>query len=199
MQLLLGKIIGLGALGLTQFLVWGGAGLLLIRLGQTVPFLAGIEFPIDLMLVFLVYFLLSYFLLSSLMAGLGAIAGSEEESRQYSSILSLIWVMPFFLITSLITDPDSPLAVALTLIPFTAPMTVLMRMGFGSVPAWQLVASLVILLLSTLLVVWASGRVFRWALLLYGKRPTPRELWRVIRQSPHTATVEAQAAKDGLA
>ncbi|MEO8613282.1 MAG: ABC transporter permease [Chloroflexota bacterium] len=194
MQLLLGKIIGLGLLGLTQLLIWAAAGALLIHFGQASPALAGVTFPIDLMIVFVVYFMLSYFLLSSLMAGLGAIAGSAEESRQFSSIISLIWIIPFFLITSLISEPNGPLAVILTLIPFTAPMTVLLRMGFSTVPAWQLAASIIILLASALLVVWASSKVFRWALLLYGKRITLRELWHVIRQSPHTATVTAQSS-----
>jgi len=195
-QLLLGKILGLGALGLTQLVVWGAAGYVLLRFGQAIPFLSGISFPTDLALIFLIYFLLSYFLLASLMAGLGAIVGSEEESRQYSTILSLIWIIPFFLIPTLIDAPNSPLAIALTLIPFTAPMTVLLRSGFGSVPTWQLAVSIGILLLSGLLVVVACARVFRWALLLYGKRPGPRELWRVIRQAPHTATVEAQPTQE---
>ena len=198
MQLLLGKIIGLGLLGLTQLVVWGIAGFVLIRVGQAAPFLAGISFPTDLALIFVAYFILSYFLLASLMAGLGAIAGSAEESRQYSSIISLVWIIPFFLITTLIDDPNSPLAVALTLIPFTAPMTVLLRMGFASVSAWQLAASIGILLVTALLVVWASARVFRWALLLYGKRPSPREIWRVIRQSPDTATVTARSPQEQL-
>jgi ABC-2 type transport system permease protein len=196
MQMLLGKILGLGALGLTQLVVWGVAGVVLMRLGQTLPFLAGLDVPTDLMLLFLVYFILSYFLFASLMAGLGAVAGSEEESRQYSGIFSLIWVIPFFFIVNLINEPNGSLAVALTLIPFTAPMTVLLRAGFGSIPTWQLVASLGILLVSAVVIVWASARVFRWGLLLYGKRITPRELWRVIRQSPQTATVEAHAAKE---
>ncbi len=198
MQLLLGKIIGLGLLGLTQLLVWGVAGFVLIRVGQAAPFLAGISFPTDLAVVFVIYFILSYFLLASLMAGLGAIAGSAEESRQYSSIISLVWVIPFFLITTLIEDPNSPLAVALTLIPFTAPMTVLLRMGFTSVPTVQLVASIGILFVTAIIVVWASARVFRWALLLYGKRPSPRELWRVIRNSPDSATVTAQPPQEQL-
>jgi ABC-2 type transport system permease protein len=193
MQLLLGKIIGLGLLGLTQLFIWGAAGAVLIRAGQTLPFLNGVAFPTDLMIVFVVYFTLSYFLLSSLMAGLGAIAGSAEESRQFSSIVSLVWIIPFFLITNLISEPNSPLAVVLSLIPFTAPMTVLLRMGFSTVPAWQLAASIIILLVSALLVVWASSKVFRWALLLYGKRISLREIWQVIRQSPHTATTTAQS------
>jgi ABC-2 type transport system permease protein len=198
MQMLLGKIIGLGALGLTQLVVWGIAGGLLIHYGQAVPLLNGLSFPTDLMIVFVIYFILSYFLLASLMAGLGAIAGSEQESRQYSGIISLMFAIPFFFIGAFIDDPNGSLPVALTLIPFTAPMTALLRLGLAAVPAWQIIASLVILLFTSALVVWASARVFRWGLLLYGKRPTPRELWRVIRSSPRTATVVAHTDEKGV-
>jgi ABC-2 type transport system permease protein len=195
MQMLLGKILGLGALGLTQLVVWGGAGAILIGLGQTLPFLKGVVFPLDMVAVFVVYFILSYFLLASLMAGLGAVAGSEQESRQFSTILSFVFVIPFVMIGTFITEPNAPIAVALTFIPFTAPMTVLLRMGFGSVPFWQIAISLVILFASSVFVVWASARVFRWALLLYGKRITIRELWRVIRSSPEVAVSQARAAE----
>jgi ABC-2 type transport system permease protein len=198
MQMLLGKIIGLGALGLTQLIVWGVAGGLLIRFGQAAPLLNGLSFPTDLMIVFVVYFILSYFLLASLMAGLGAIAGSEQESRQYSGVISLLFVIPFFFIETFITDPNGSLPVALTLIPFTAPMTALLRLGLAAVPAWQIIASLIILLFTSAVIVWSSARVFRWGLLLYGKRPTPRELWHVIRSSPRTATVAAHADEKGV-
>jgi len=184
MQMLMGKIIGLGALGLTQLLIWGGAGALLMRVGQRFPFLNGISFPVDMMVVFVIFFLVSYFLLASLMAGIGAVVGSEQESRQFASILSLILVIPFFFLTTFINDPNSPLALALTFIPFTAPMTILLRMGFGNVPIWQLVISLAILILSSFFVIWASARVFRWGLLLYGKRIGIREILRVIWSSP---------------
>jgi ABC-2 type transport system permease protein len=200
MQLLLGKILGLGLLGLTQIVVWGVASALLLRVGQSLPFLAGIAFPTDLVLVFLVYFILSYFLFSSLMAGIGVLVGSEQESRQFSGILSLIWVIPFFALTSLISDPNSPLAIALTLIPFTAPLTALLRLGFSAVPSWQIIASLLILLVTAVVVTWASARVFRWGLLLYGKRVGPRELLRVIRQAPPAGTVVAtQASQESAA
>ncbi len=183
-QLLMGKIFGLGALGLTQLVIWGAAGALTVRFGQSFPFLNGISFPVDMMVVFVIFFLVSYFLLASLMAGIGAIVGSEQESRQFASLLSLILVIPFFFLTTFINDPNSPLALALTFIPFTAPMTILLRMGFGSVPIWQLALSLAILLLTSFFVIWASARVFRWGLLLYGKRIGFREVLRVIWSSP---------------
>lgn len=184
MQLLMGKIIGLGALGLTQLVIWGAAGAFLVRFGQQFPFLNGISFPIDMMIVFVIFFLVSYFLLASLMAGIGAVVGSEQESRQFASLLSLILVIPFFFLTTFINNPGSPLALALTFIPFTAPMTILLRMGFSSVPLWQLAISFVILVLTSLFVIWASARVFRWGLLLYGKRISIREVLRIIWSSP---------------
>ncbi len=198
MQMLLGKIIGLGTLGLTQLVVWGVAGGLLLKFGQAAPLLNGLSFPTDLAIAFIIYFILSYFLLASLMAGLGAVAGSEQESRQYSGIISLLFVIPFFFISTFIDDPNGNLPIALTLIPFTAPMTALLRLGLTAVPAWQIIASLLILLVTSALVVWGSARVFRWGLLLYGKRVTPRELWRVVRSSPSTATVVAHADEKGV-
>ncbi len=190
MQLLMGKILGLGALGLTQLVIWGGAGVILISVGQQFPFLNGIGFPIDMMVVFVVFFIVSYFLLASLMAGIGAVVGSEQESRQFASLISLILVIPFFFLATFINDPNSPIALALSFIPFTSPITILLRMGFGSVPMWQLALSLVILLLTTLFIIWASARVFRWGLLLHGKRMSIREIVRVIWASPEIGVIQ---------
>ncbi|MBI5669495.1 MAG: ABC transporter permease [Chloroflexi bacterium] len=196
MQMLLGKVIGLGLLGLTQMVVWGAGIVLLITFGQTVPALKGIVVPTDLMLVFFVYFVLSYFLLSSLMAGIGAVVGSEQESRQISSIVSLLWVLPFFFFASFLSDPNGTVPLILTLVPFTAPTTVLMRMGFAAVPTWQLVLSLAILLVTAIVTVWASARLFRWGLLRYGKRISLRDLLRVIRRSPEADISVAHSAQE---
>ncbi len=193
-QMLMGKIIGLGALGLTQLVIWAGAGAILMRVGQQFPFLNGISFPVDMMVVFAVFFLVSYFLLASLMAGIGAVVGSEQESRQFASLLSLVLVIPFFFLTTFISDPNSPLALALTFIPFTAPMTILLRMGFSAVPIWQLGLSLAILILTSFFFIWASARVFRWGLLLYGKRIGFREVLRVIWSSPEMGISVKQEA-----
>jgi ABC-2 type transport system permease protein len=190
-QLLFGKIIGLGLLGLTQMVVWFGAGFVLIRFGQGLPALNGVEFPVDLMLIMLAYFLLSYFLLATLMAGLGVVAGSDQESRQYASIISLLFIIPFFLIASIIEDPNGSVALIFSLIPVTAPMTMLLRLGFSSVPTGQLIASLLILLLTAVLVAWASTRVFRWALLRYDVRTTLREILSVIRRPTRDVAVSA--------
>lgn len=194
-QLLGGKILGLGALGLTQIVIWLVAGALLIRFGQTLPALDGIVFPTDLMIVLLVYFVLAYFLLAAVQAGIGALVGSEEESRQYSSILAILFVIPFFFIVTFMSEPNGTTAMILTFIPFTSPMSMLLRLGFGAVPAWQIVASVVILLVTTILIAWLSARVFRWALLRYGKHFSLRDIWRGLRSSSRMETVAAQSAQ----
>jgi ABC-2 type transport system permease protein len=188
MQLLAGKILGLGLLGLTQLAVWLLGGFALLRLGNNVPLLSGVSVPPDIIVISAIYFVLAYFLMGSIMAGIGAVVGSEQESRQIAGIFSIVLFIPMFFIISFITDPEGVVPLVLTLIPFTAPMSVLLRLSFATIPAWQLILSIVILALTTVFVVWASARIFRWALLLYGKRPGLRELWRAVRRSPRIET-----------
>jgi ABC-2 type transport system permease protein len=168
--------------------IWLVGGAITLTLGHMNNVLNGVVIPVDLAVVAIVYFMLGYFLLSSVMAGIGVVIGSEQESRQFSAIFSLLLVIPFFLITSFITDPNGTVVTFLTLFPLTSPVSMIIRLGFSSVPTWQLIASVVILLLTALVVSWASARIFRWALLLYGKRPGIRELIRVIRRPAHMAT-----------
>jgi len=188
LQLLYGKIIGLGLLGPTQLAIWLIGGYATLAISHQANVLTGLTIPPDLVAVGLIYFALGYFLLASVMAGIGVVIGSEQESRQFSAIFSLLLVIPFFLITSFITDPNGAVVTFLTLFPLTSPVSMILRLGFSSVPTWQLIASLVLLLLTGLVVSWASARIFRWALLLYGKRPGIRELIRVIRRPAHMAT-----------
>ncbi len=196
LQLLFGKIIGLGLLGLTQLLIWLIGGYITLMVGHNLSFLEGVTIPPDLLIVGIVYFLLGYFLLATIMAGIGVVIGSEQESRQFAAIFTIVLIIPFFLITSFITDPNGTVVTVLSLFPLTAPISVILRVGFSSIPTWQLIASIVILLLTSLVTAWVSARIFRWALLLYGKRPSIPELIRVIRRPPAmgtSATGEAQS------
>lgn len=180
MQLLLGKILGLGLLGLLQVVTLLGAALIGLAVGNNLEFLQGISLPADLALMSLVYFLLTYFLLAALMAALGAIANSEQESRQISGFLTIPIMIPYILFVVFITDPNGTLPMILSFIPFTAPMAILIRMGLTDVPTWQILLSMGIMLVTILIVIWASSRIFRWGLLLYGKPFNLREILRVI-------------------
>jgi ABC-2 type transport system permease protein len=84
----------------------------------------------------------------------------------------------------------------LTLFPLTSPVAVMLRLGFGSVPVWQLIASIMLLLLTTLFTAWASAKIFRWALLMYGKRPGLRDIARALRR-PATMQTSATAERAG--
>lgn len=194
LQLLGGKIIGLGLVGLTMLALWalvGGIGLLL---GRNTQFVSGISIPPDLLILSIIYFILGYFLTGSIMAGIGAVVGTEQESRQIGGILSLLNVIPLFFFFNFITDPNGTVPTILTLIPFTAPLSALLRLGYGAVPAWQLAASLLILLLTTVFTMWASARVFRWSLLLYGKRPSLRQIIRAIRSRDMATTATGDSS-----
>ena len=107
-----------------------------------------------------------------------------------------MWVIPLVLLITFIDNSNGTVPVILSLIPFTAPASIILRMSFGAVPVNQVIISIVILLLTTIIFAWASAKIFRWGLLLYGKRVTPRELWRVIRQSPQMGTVATQPAQE---
>lgn len=195
-QLLMGKLVGLGGLGLVQIGVWGVVGGLALLLGRDTEFLSAVVIPSDLVLLALVYFILNYFLYSSIYAGIGAITGSDQESRQYAGIISVIPAIPLFVLMTFMTDPNGSVPVLLTMIPFTSAIAVIMRAGFTVIPPEQIILSIILMLLTTLFIMWASAKIFRWALLLYGKRVTPRELWRVIRGSVEIGTVAATTAQE---
>jgi ABC-2 type transport system permease protein len=182
---------------LTQLIIWMAAGYVSLTVAHATDSLQGVTIPPDLVIVAVIYFLLGYFLMSSAMAGIGVVIGSEQESRQFGVLFSLGLIIPFFLITSFITDPNGTVVTFLTLFPLTSPVSVILRMGFGSIPTWQLVISIILLLATSLLVAWVSARIFRWALLLYGKRPGIRELIRVIRRPPAMATTATGDGEEG--
>jgi ABC-2 type transport system permease protein len=181
MQILAGKIIGLGLLGLSQLALWLVTAAAVITFGADLEFLNGVTLPLDLVIVAVAYFILGYFLTASLMAGLGSLIGSEQESRQYAGMISLPFAIPYFFLYFFITDPNGTFPVILSMIPFTAPMSMTIRFGLAGVPLWQLILSMSLLLILTLFVTWISASLFRLSLLLYGKKIGPVMLFKAIR------------------
>lgn len=180
-ELLGGKILGLGLLGLTQLAVWVGLVVIASLLGQDLPILSGIVLPPDLIVFGLVYFVLGYFMVASLMAAIGVLVGSEQESRQVAGFISLPLFAPYFFLFSFLVDSNGTIPVILSMIPFTSPMAMIMRLGIGGVPLVEVVVSVGILLLTTAFFVWASVKLFRWGSLLYGKKFNIGEIMRVLR------------------
>ena len=184
MELLAGKILGLGALGLVQILFWLGSGWALMGIAVTGLALFG-AINLDLMTIVLglVYFLLGYFLFAILMASAGSLGTSAREGQQIAGIFSGITAIPFMASSFLFTNPNSLLIQVLSYVPLTAPVMMLQRLGMAEVPPYQIAISLILLILGIGGALWAGAKVFRMGLLMYGKRPSVSEILRALRQA----------------
>jgi len=181
-ELMTGKVAGLGALGLTQVLVWvaSAAGFS----GGAVAFLAvaGAAFiPVRVLVLGVVYYLLGYTLYAILMAGVGALGTTMRESQQLAGIFSFFAAVPYMISGFLFTNPNMLIARVLSFFPLTAPTMMMMRLPLAEVPWVDVVGSIVVLLLSIPAALWVGAKLFRVGLLIYGKRPTVREIWLILR------------------
>jgi len=169
-QLLTGKIVGLGIVGLLQTVIWLGTGYTLLRLsGHTFNLPPGFELPPSILVWGIVFFLLGYAVYASLMAALGALVPNLKEGSQ--STILVIWptIIPMFLISILIEQPHGALATGLSLLPLTAPMTMMLRLSVGGVPWWQPPLAAGLLLITVYFILRAVARVFRAQYLLSGQ------------------------------
>lgn len=182
-QLLSGKVMGLGAAGLMQIVIWLISAVVLAAIASaTILPIGGLTIPIGLIVFGVIYFILGYLLFGILMAGLGSIGATARESSQWTTIVVLPAVIPIMLIGLFITNPGHVVFTILTLFPLTAPITAVMRLSIAPLPTWELLLSIAILIASILGAMWLASRVFRTFLLMYGKRPSLGELWRYIRE-----------------
>lgn len=184
-QLLTGKILALGVLGLVQIAVWLGAVLLLARIagdvGTTLLFLLNISIPTGTVILFLVYFVLGYLFFAAAYGMVGAISNSMQEGPQFAVVFVLPAVIPLYFMTIFITQPDGTLATALSLFPVTAPLSMIMRLTISTVPAWQVILSIVLLILTNAGMMWLAGRLFRVNTLLSGQTPKLRDIPKLLR------------------
>jgi ABC-2 type transport system permease protein len=186
-ELMLGKILGIGAVGLTQMLLWSAMGLALSApavLGA-VGF-SGMEIPAipTLMLVFFViYFVLGFLLYGTLYAGVGAAFDTEQDAQNFQAVITMFLVVPLVMIVQIMNQPDGGVAVALSLFPFFTPILMFLRMTLTQVPAIQLAASVVIMLATIVAMAWLVGKVYRIGILMHGSKPKLRELLRWIREA----------------
>lgn len=179
--LLAGKLIGLGALGLTMVVLWFGVATLFLTFGPQIDFLSAISFETSFLLLGGLYFVVGYTMLASILLGVGAIANSDQEGNQYAGILNLFFFIPVFFSVAFFEDANGTLPTALTLIPLTAPGAVMMRLAFDTVPTWQILFSIVGMLGTTVLALWVSSRLFEWAMLRAGQSIKLSTVAKVIR------------------
>ncbi|MGQ9598219.1 MAG: ABC transporter permease [Anaerolineae bacterium] len=183
-QLLAGKILGLGAVGLIQVAVWISAGAALLGAAVALFTLTGvINLSPGTMILGLIYFVLGYLLYATLFAVAGSMGTTQRESQQIAGIFSLAAAIPWMTISFMFTNPNAPLTVVLSYIPFTSPVMMVLRLGFGRIPTGQIVISLALLGVSIVLTLWAGAKIFRVGLLMYGKRPNLKDLARAFKEA----------------
>lgn len=188
-HIMLGKILGVGSVGLVQLAVWATMGIVLFQFHQPILEAFGIHMPplsvplpgpADLAILFC-YFLLGYFLYAAMFAAIGAMVTSEQEAGQVQAPVVMMIVVPMIFMSQVAGDPRGGLAQVLTLIPFTSPILMPMRYLLGGASAVDVALSLGLLVATLAGIVWAAARIYRVGILMYGKRPSLVELLRWIR------------------
>jgi ABC-2 type transport system permease protein len=169
-QLLTGKIVGLGLVGLLQTVAWVGTGrLLLARSGTTFNLPIAFQLPPSFLIWALIFFLLGYAVYASLMAGLGALVPNLREASQATIVVIFPLIIPIFLLSILINDPQGLLSTILSLFPLTSPVAMMTRLSAGNVPIWQTLLSAALLAVTAVLVVRSVARMFRAQTILSGQ------------------------------
>jgi ABC-2 type transport system permease protein len=185
-DMLTGKLIGVGAVGLTQVAIWVVTAGLLTGSALAASLLTGsfaIHFSWAEGVLFPVYFVLGFCLYSSLFSGLAATCETAQDLQMYTPLVILpVWTS-MGVLPVLLNNPNSVWSVAVSLFPFTAPFVMIPRMGLEMPPLWQFAASIGLMILSIWATLWFSSRLYRVGILMYGKRATLPELVRWLRYS----------------
>ncbi len=180
-QLLTGKFIALGLVGLLQTVVWSAAGYAMLQYsGQTFKLATSFQLPPSILAWGVVFFLLGYAIYASLMAGIGALVPNLRESSQATTILMIPMIIPLMLISAIISKPNGLLSVILSLFPLTGPVTMMTRLAAGSVPIWQLILSVLLFIATAWIIIRTAAGLFRAQNLLSGQNFKLSLLFKVI-------------------
>ncbi len=179
-QMMAGKITGLSAVGLTQMLAWiAWAIAALAVLAPVRRLLANLHVPWSMLLLAALFFLLGYLMVAALYATIGAAVTTPQEGQQFAGPISLIVVIPYILVIAIVAQPNSLLAVGLSLFPLTAPITMLIRLPIATIPVWQTLLSLLLVAAAAAGAIRLAASVMRRGMLRFGKRLSLREILRV--------------------
>ena len=202
-QLMMGKILGVALVGLTQFVLWILLTIIIstvaelafldanvmatemnssdqsVILAQVAEFTGGINL-LQIFLAFIFYFLAGYLMYSALFAAVGSAVDAEADTQQFVLPITIPLILSFVLITPIMENPDGTLAFWMSMIPFTSPVIMMVRLPFG-VANWELALSIGILIASFIATTWLAGRIYRTGILMYGKKATYREIWKWLK------------------
>ena len=202
-QLMMGKILGVALVGLTQFVLWIIITIIIstvaelafldanvmvtemnssdqsVILAQVAEFTGGINL-LQIFLAFIFYFLAGYLMYSALFAAVGSAVDTEADTQQFVLPITIPIILSFVLITPIMENPDGTLAFWMSMIPFTSPVIMMVRLPFG-VANWELSLSIGILITSFIATTWLAGRIYRTGILMYGKKATYKEIWKWLK------------------
>jgi ABC-2 type transport system permease protein len=185
-DLMMGKLIGIGLVGLTQFALWGAliAGFFVLSItaldgvggivGSIIPLLASGNI-LEVCLYFILFFIGGYLMYASLFAAIGAMVNSQEDTQQYMMPITIVILFALYTGIYSAQNPDGPLAFWASLFPLTSPIVMMTRLPYG-VLWWQLVLSLGLLVITVILIVRLAAKIYRVGILMYGKKPTFKEV-----------------------
>lgn len=190
-QLMAGKIVGIAAVGFTQYLIWALFGLAASQYSKrliTGFFPAAASFtmpsiPSYILVYFVLFFILGYFLYATMYAAIGSLVNSEKEAQQLIMPVVMFLVVPILLMMFVIRSPNSNFSVVLSLIPFFSPILMLLRICVLLPPFSQIVGAILLLLLTIVLMIWLVAKIYRVGILMYGKRPGFGEILKWVRYS----------------
>ncbi len=176
-RLIVGKIAGISAVGLTQIGVWTLILLGALTVARTqFPWLDNLQVSGDVIWILLTVMVPAYVMFGAFMVAIGATVAEASEGQQMTGFITLPAMIPYWFLPFFLENPDSPLTVALSLFPLTAPVTVSIRAGVGDISGWQIGLSSMILVIAAGVSMWLAGRAFRLGLLMVGKRLPWRQL-----------------------
>jgi len=176
-ELISGKSLGLIGVAITQFALW----LLSLIVAWVIalrifPEIQGVKLPLDILIIFVVFFLPSFALIGAIMAAIGGIVTDLQQGQQIAGILNLLFTFPFFLSSIVFANPNSALLTFLCFWPTTSFLTITLRWGLAIIPIWQIIVSWLILFSSVIVAVWIASRIFRLGMLNYGQRLSFRSI-----------------------
>jgi len=181
-ELMAGKLLGVGAVGLTQILVWVViAGAFALPAMAMQPALSQFQIPIGVLIAFAVFFLLGYLLYSTMYATVGAITTTEQEGQQLQFFIVIPLVLSVFMLAPVVRAPDAPAIVWLSMVPFFAPVLMYARIVVQTPPLWQIALSVALLIATIAGILVLCARIYRVGILIYGKRPNLPEILKWLK------------------
>jgi ABC-2 type transport system permease protein len=183
-QMMFGKLIGIGLVGLTQIGIWALSTAVISRVGVRMFASQGSQIPnipARLLVYFVLFFILGFFLFATLYAMVGAIVASEEDAQQVQFPVTMLVVMPMMIFGLVMSNPSSTTSIVLSMVPFFAPTLMMLRIAVINPPVWQILLSMVIMVVTILGFMWVAAKIYRVGILMYGKRPSIAELGRWLR------------------